>query len=96
MSKYLVSTCEVYRVATEAEAKQAIEAAKQDKTFTLTKYVNEYKERKQKGEVIDQYYKLTLTKVFNDIKEPESYVKVNYEKQAGFFPSPVGNDEDEE
>lgn len=78
MSKFLVSTTEVYRVESEQEAKDAIEAAKRNSNFTLVKYMNEYKERKQKGEVIDSYYKLTLTKSFNDIKEPSSYVEVKY------------------
>lgn len=94
MSKYLVSTCEVYRVATEAEAKAAIEEAKADKTFQLKKYVNEYKEVKAKGEVIDTYYKLTLSKAFNDIKEPDSLIEVSYDKIEGFFPS-VDEEEEE-
>lgn len=89
MSKFLVSTCEVYRIDSESEAKAAIEEAKSAKGFDLIKYVNEYKERKLKGEVVDSYYKLTLTKIFNDIKEPYSTVSINYHVEDGAFPSPV-------
>ena len=79
MSKYLVSTTEVYRVDTENEAVRAIEEAKQDNSYMLSKYASEHKERKSKGEVIDEYWKLTLTKSFNNIKEPDSIVEVSYE-----------------
>ncbi len=79
MSKYLVSTVETYRVDTEAEATNAIEEAKNDSSYTLSKYTSEHKERKSKGEVIDEYWKLSLTKLFNDIKEPDAEVVVTYE-----------------
>jgi len=79
MSKYLVSTTETYRVDSESEATRAIEEAKKDNSYTLSKYTNEHKERKSKGEVIDEYWKLTLTKNFNDIKEPNSIITVDYE-----------------
>ena len=79
MSKYLVSTTEVYRVDSEAEAKELIEQAKVAPEYGLAKYTSEYKERKQKGEVIDEYYKVTLVKKFNDEKEPEASVTVMYE-----------------
>lgn len=95
MSKYLISTCETYRVESENEVKNTIEEAKKDKKFVLTKYVSEYKERKQKGEVIDNYYKLTLTKVFNDLKEPDCNVEVSYKVEDGYFPDPVEKDEGE-
>lgn len=95
MSKYLISTCETYRVESENEVKNTIEEAKKDKKFVLTKYVSEYKERKQKGEVIDNYYKLTLTKVFNDLKEPDCSVEVSYKVEDGYFPDPVEKEENE-
>lgn len=79
MSKYLVSTTEIYRVDTESEATKVIEEAKNDSSYILGKYTNEHKERKSKGEVIDDYWKLTLTKLFNDIKDPDSVVNINYE-----------------
>jgi len=79
MSKYLVSTTEIYRVDTENEATKAIEEAKQDNSYILGKYASEHKERKSKGEVVDEYWKLTLTKLFNDIKEPSSIVNIDYE-----------------
>lgn len=76
--KYLISTTEVYRVDTEAEAQALIEAAKADNHFILNKYVSEYKERKSKGEIIDEYFKVSLMKSFTDIKEPDSQVSVEY------------------
>lgn len=76
--KYLITTTEVYRVDTEAEAQALIEAAKTDNHFILNKYVSEYKERKSKGEVIDEYFKVSLVKSFTDIKEPDSQVSVEY------------------
>ena len=86
MNQYLISSCEVYRLESEAAVKQAIEEAKQSKDYQLIKYVSEYKERKQKGEVIDSYYKLTLTKNFNDIKEPDAYIDIKYNRELGHFP----------
>ena len=94
--KYLIKSVETYRVATEAEAAQVIEEAKRDPRFALVKYESVHKEKKAKGEVIDEWCRVTLHKVFNDEVEPDSYVKVDYEKQAGFFPNPVSDDEDEE
>ncbi len=79
MAKYLVSTTETYRVDTEKEALAAIEEAKQDNSCVLSKYTNEHKEVKAKGEVVDEYWKLALTKQFNNIKEPESIITVGYE-----------------
>ena len=38
MSKYLITTTEVYRVADEAEVEALIENAKEDSTFNLNKY----------------------------------------------------------
>ena len=77
--KYLVSTTETYRVNTEAEAVKMIEEAKKDSTYILSKYINQHKEVKSKGEVIDEYYKITLTKLFNNIKEPDTEYEVEYE-----------------
>ena len=94
--KYLIKSVETYRVATEAEAAQVIEEAKKDNRFALVKYESVHKEKKAKGEVIDEWCRVTLHKVFNDEVEPDSYVKVDYEKQAGFFPSPIDNDEEDE
>lgn len=94
--KYLIKSVETYRVATEAEAAQVIEEAKKDNRFALVKYESVHKEKKAKGEVIDEWCRVTLHKVFNDEVEPDSYVKVDYEKQAGFFPSPIDAEEDEE
>lgn len=79
MSRYLISTCETYRVANEEEAKQLIEEAKQDRTYELAKYSSVQKEHKTKGEVDDTWSKVTLTKVFNAEREPEREVIVSYE-----------------
>ena len=96
INQYLISTCEVYRLESEAAVKKAIEEAKNASEYQLVKYVSEYKERKQKGEVIDSYYKLSLTKSFNDIKEPDAYVDVKYDREAGHFPdNKEGDFEDE-
>jgi len=70
MAKYLVRRIETYRVDTEAEAKAFIEEQRRNPEYTLTKYSNEYKERKSKGELIDSWYRVTLTKDFNEEKEP--------------------------
>lgn len=77
--KYLVSVVETYRVDNEAEAAAAIEEAKKDTTYILSKYTSEHKEVKAKGEVVDEYYKVTLTKLFNNIKEPDTNVEIIYE-----------------
>lgn len=95
MSKYLISTCETYRVNSENEAAKLIEAAKNDNKFLLAKYTSDYKEVKSKGEVIDSFYKITLTKSFTDLKEPDCSVDVDYTVNEGYFPDPVTTEEDE-
>ena len=70
MSKYLISTTEVYRVDNDSEAEALINEAKNDGKYTLKKYNCENKERKVKGEIEDQWVRVTLTKVFDDEKEP--------------------------
>lgn len=79
MSKYLIQTTEVYRADSEIEAQEIIGAAKAAAEYTLTKYSNEKKEVKAKGEVIDTYHKVTLAKTFTDIKDPDVQVEVIYE-----------------
>ena len=76
--KYLISTTEIYRANSEAEAVQLIEEAKADNHFVLAKYSSQFKERKQKGEVVDSWYQVSLKKVFTDEKEPEFSCKVSY------------------
>ena len=66
MAKYLVTTVETWRVSTETEAAQMIEAAKKDNHYELKKSSAEKKEAKQKGEVVDEWVKVQLTKVFNN------------------------------
>lgn len=78
MSKYLIKTTETYRVANDAEAKQLIEEAKSDKTYTLLKYTSENKEHKTKGEVDDMWVRVNLVKVFNKETEPDSEIETSY------------------
>ena len=77
MSKYLISTVEIYRADSEDEANILIDEAK--KEGVLTKYSCDYKEKKTKGEIVDSWYKVTLTKNFTDEKEPDQSVIIKYE-----------------
>ena len=78
MSKYLVSTTEIYRVDSEHEVDEIVEKAKAQSTAKPPKHSAEYKERKQKGEVIDSWWKLSITKQFTDEKEPEFRTQISY------------------
>lgn len=82
MARYLTETTEVYRVDSEFEAAELIDAAKRDDKYTLAKYSSVKKERTQKGEVIDTYYKVSLVKKFNNEKEPEDEVEIEYKVGA--------------
>ena len=79
MSKYLITTTEVYRVDSEPEVETLINEAKEDSKFSVAKYNCEHKERKQGGEVIDNWYRVQIVKSFNNEKEPETKVEVSYE-----------------
>ena len=81
--KYLISTTEIYRADSEAEAVQLIEDAKRDNHFILSKYSSQFKERKQKGEVVDSWYQVSLKKVFTDEKEPEFSTHITYSDGVG-------------
>lgn len=93
MAKYLCQVQEIYRVDSEAEAANLIEAAKKDNTFTLLKSSTEYKTIKAKGEIVDEYWKTTLVKHFTDLKEPDCTVSVDYTVDQGYFP--MGQEENE-
>lgn len=93
--KYLIKTVETYRVANESEAKQLIESAKKERAYTLSKYSSEYKCSKSKGEIVDEFYRVILTKEFCVEKEPDVTATVHYEIDAGFFPEPIENNEEE-
>ena len=84
MSRYLISTTEVYRVDSEAEAQALIKESKESSFGDLVKYNNVYKERKQKKEVVDAWYRVSLTRSFDDEKEPVGEVKVSYSKESAF------------
>lgn len=77
--KFLISTTEIYRVDSEAEAEQLIQDAKTDDKFDLLKYTTEKKDIKLKGEIVDTYFKVSLNKSFNELKEPLNEVDINYE-----------------
>ena len=77
--RYLISTTETYRVASEEDVEALIAEAKGANSYELAKYTREYKEKKSKGEVVDAWYKVTLTKKFTDEKEPDRSIEVNYE-----------------
>ena len=65
----LLKKTEEYRVGTEEEAKQAIEAFTQDakeKGYTVISSSYTYKEKKAKGEVIDYGDLVKVVKVYND------------------------------
>lgn len=93
--QFLVKMVETYRVANETEAAKMIEEAKHDNRFTLVKYEAVHKEKKAKGEVIDEWIRVTLHKAFNEEAEPDSVIKVNYDKDYGVFPE-VADDTNEE
>lgn len=79
MSKYLISTTEVYRADTEEEAEALISEAKNDGSYELKKYNCAYKDQKQKGEVIQEWYQVSLLKSFTDEKEPDKMTNISYE-----------------
>lgn len=70
MSKFLIRSTEVYRIDSESEANNFID--QQKKKYEVSKYSNELKERKIKGEVADSWYRVTIVKTYNDEKEPEN------------------------
>lgn len=78
MSKYLISTTEIYRVADDTEAEALVADAKTDSKYELKKYNCEKKVRMSKGEVEDEWVKVSLTKVFNIEKEPDREIDVKY------------------
>lgn len=84
--KYLINVTENYRVSSEDEAIEMIEKAKDNPEYTLLKYSNVYKERKQKGEVVDYYWKVSLTKGLTDEKEPDKQTTISYneERESAF------------
>ena len=82
MSKYLISTTEIYRADYENEAEALIVEAKENDSYNLIKYNCEHKERKSKGEVIDEWFKVTLVKGFTDEKDPTVNFSVTYEEEG--------------
>ncbi len=81
MSKYLIKVTEQYRCDTPDEAKRLIEEAKRSPQYTLTKYSNEIKTQKQKGEIVDEWQRVVLTKEFTTEKEPLEQMFIHYSDQ---------------
>lgn len=83
MSVHLFGTVERYRCDSEDEARAFIEAQRANtNSYELTKYSNEAKTAKQKGEVIDEWYRVTLYKNIDSEKEPVSAINViKYEEE---------------
>ena len=81
MSRYLTKVTEEYRCDSDAEAKELIEEAKSNGMYELKTYLNDYKERKAKGQTIDAYFITKLVKVFNDPKEPAEKFSIEYSGQ---------------
>jgi len=77
--KNLIDVIETYRVDTEAEVQALLDSAKNDSTYSVSKYNCVAKEKKQKGEVIESWYKVTIGKHFTDEKEPDRNISINYE-----------------
>lgn len=80
MSKYLISSVDTYRVDSEIEAKELIEAAKADPMFNLKKYTTEKKCTKSKGEIVDEWLRVSLQREFTSEKEPEGMFEVSFEE----------------
>lgn len=83
MAKYLITTCETYRVDTESEATSLIENAKKDNNYELKKYTSQKKNKKQKGEIIDEWILVSLTKAFTDEKDPVGTTTITYDNSEG-------------
>ena len=83
MSVHLFGTVERYRCDSEDEARTFIEAQRANtSSYEITKYSNEAKTAKQKGEVIDEWYRVTLYKNIDSEKEPVSAINViKYEEE---------------
>lgn len=77
--KYLVTTTDVYRVDTVAEAEALHEELKQDRNFNLVSFGYKYECKKKSGEIEDEWYLATAKKEFNDKREPASKVEISYE-----------------
>lgn len=77
--EYLISTTDVYRVATVGDVERLHEELKADSHFTLGAFSYKTKQIKAKGEILDEYQLVTAKKLFNIEKEPETYITIHYE-----------------
>ena len=69
MSKQLLKTTDVYRVADEEEAVRLIEEFKDNQLndgYTLTKSGYVLKTKKSKGEIVDSWAITTIERTFNE------------------------------
>lgn len=76
--KYLISTTDIYRVATVADVEALHDELLNDSHFTLAAFSYKTKYIKQKGEVIDEYQLVTAKKLFNEEKDPNTSIGINY------------------
>ena len=81
MAKYLIKTTEVYRCDSEKEAIELIQKAKKDPDYIVTKYNNEIRTLKAKGEIVEEWRRVTITKEFTSEKEPDGYLMPKYEME---------------
>ena len=82
--KYLVKATETYRVDSDAEVLNMINAAKESAQWEFEGHTSKKKQIKQKGQVVEEYYLLTLTKSFNDEKDPTDDIEISYGEESPF------------
>lgn len=93
---YITQVVETIRVPNVNEVEKLHKELKEDRRFTLKKFEYSHKEVKSKKEVVDEYELVKATLFFNNEKEPKQYVSVDIKTDAGFFPQPIENDEDDD
>lgn len=82
--KYLITTTDIYRVATVEDVERLHEELKNDSHFTVASFSYKTKYLKQKGEIVDEWQLVTVKKIFNDEKEPYSQIEIDYTYPGGF------------
>jgi hypothetical protein len=82
---HLIKVEETYRADSEKEAAKLINDAKNNNSFTLSKYTSVHRELKQKGEVVDEWQRVTLTKIIDDEREPIGSTVISYDAFGSAF-----------
>ena len=86
----ILKQTEEYLTNSEQEAISLIETYRKDaadKGYVPGANGYTYKTKKAKGEIIDSYELVKATLVFNNEKEPDCTVSIDFNVQAGAFPS---------